>query len=250
MKNPHPPANVLYDGEHVQLLHFPNKSDFTLLTFDIMHAKANGRNAFGKNLCSKLGLNLLAIVPKYPCWYPASEMDHVGQICRNHIDRPAIAYGASMGGYGALRWGRIFGASHALACSPQVTIDPRINRDHDRRYSRFYIENMHEGMEVTANHLNASSVVLYDPKFSPDRYQAEMLMRLRQGVALPAHNMSHNTASCISGSANALSIFSSLMSDKIDDLRKSITKRRKCSERYYVEMADMALRLNRHDLSA
>lgn len=155
-------AEIIFDGEHVQLIHYKRDSQFSLLTFDIMHAKANGRSAFAGKLSEKLGLNLIGVVPKYPCWYPGEDMKQIAGMCRALMTGETIAYGASMGGYGALRWGKEFGASHALACSPQISIDPAYTGSADRRYSKFFQPDRHLDMQVEARHMPESTLVLYD----------------------------------------------------------------------------------------
>jgi hypothetical protein len=61
---------ILHDCEELQVLHFPTESELTLVTFDIMHAKANGKEGFALKLARRLNLNFYAVVPKRPDWYP------------------------------------------------------------------------------------------------------------------------------------------------------------------------------------
>ncbi|MEI4471615.1 tetratricopeptide repeat protein [Frigidibacter sp. MR17.24] len=246
-----PPPEILFDGRHLQVLHFARPSRIGLLSFEIMHARANGRRAFARTLCDRLGLNLVAVVPRHPCWYPAAEMAAAAQLCRERLGLSThrIAYGASMGGYGALRWGRILGASHALACNPQISIDPDDTGPADRRYHRHFDPALHAGMAITAAHLPETSAILYDPWFAPDRHNAEALRALGPVHLLRAPHVAHGTPTCIRGSANALAIFESLIDGDIAAIQRRIARRRREDHRYYLNLARSAMRLGRPELA-
>lgn len=244
------PAPVtLFDGDHLQLVHMPGTAPLTLLTFDIMHARANGRNAFAKKLCARNGFTLLGIVPKHPCWYPEAEIAQIAQICRSLRRGSTIAYGASMGGYGALRWGRHLGADHALACSPQATIDPAVTGDRDRRYHAYFQPVLHADMAVRDQHMPPGSVALYDPHFRPDRFQAGLLADMPNLSLIALPHMAHGTASCLAGSTNARAVFDHLMAAETQALRRRALRQRKGSDTYRLELAATALRHNRPDLA-
>lgn len=236
---------VLFDGQHLQLLHVARGGSLRLLTFDIMHARANGRNAFAKSLCERLGYDLLAIVPKHPCWYPAAEMQRIVPICLALGGPLTVAYGASMGGYGALRWGRALGADHALACSPQDSIDPTVTGAHDQRYARHFRADLHRGMEVDAENLPANSIVLHDPHFRQDRFHADRLKAAgAKLLALP--HMGHRTVETVAGSAHAERVFQDLLAGDLSSLRRRLLARRKENQSYRLHLASHAIQRGRH----
>lgn len=241
---------VLFDGRHLQLLYQPGPAPLTLLTFDIMHARANGRNAFARRLCTRNGLSLLGVVPKYPCWFPGEEIHAIAQICRSKARGSVIAYGASMGGHAALRWGKLLGADRVLACSPQATIDPARTGNADRRYAGFFDAELHADMEVRAEHVAGQAAVLFDPRFRPDRFQAELLARLPTISALPLPFTAHGTAACLTGSANAMQAFEHLLAGNLGALRRQLLARRKQGDRYRLELATAAIQHGRHALAA
>lgn len=240
---------TLFDGAHLQLIYLPGAAPLTLLTFDIMHARANGRNAFAKKLCVRNGFTLLGVVPKHPCWYPAAEIEQIVQTCRDLARGRVIAYGASMGGYGALRWGKHLGAHHVLACSPQATIDPAVTGILDRRYSSYFQPALHPDMAVRDADIPPGSVALYDPRFRPDRFQARLLEGLTHVTPLPLPHMAHGTARCLAGSSNARAIFDHLMAGEVRSLHQRALQVRKGSDTYRLELAVTALRRNRPELA-
>lgn len=245
-----PEPQVVFDGRHLQLIHQPSVAPMTLLTFDIMHARANGRNAYARRLCTRNGLGLLGVVPKYPCWYPEDEIRAIAETCRRLARGRVVAYGASMGGYAALRWGKLLGAHHVLACSPQATIDPAQTGDEDRRYSRFFDPDLHTDMTVRAEHVAGQAAVLFDPRFRQDRFQAGLLARLPNVTPIHLPFVAHGTAGCMTGSANALSAFQHLVAGDFPALRRQLLARRKLGGKYRLELAGAAIRLGRLELAA
>lgn len=242
-------ASLLFDGDHLQLVHLPGDAPLTLLTFDIMHARANGRNAFARRLCERNGFTLLGVVPKHPCWYPGHEIERIADLCRTLARGGTVAYGASMGGYGALRWGRFLGADHVLACSPQISIDPRDTGAEDRRHARFFDPALHGNMRVRPEHLPERAALVYDPRFRLDRFQAGLIADAPQLGMIPLPHMAHGTASCLAGSVPARAAFELLMQGQIAQLRQGLLARRKATPTYRLELASTALRQRRPGLA-
>jgi hypothetical protein len=200
---------LVHDGRHAQVLHFPGTSDITLITFAVMYARADGRNAFASKLADRHGFDIIGIVPKGPNWYPAAEMAVIAPMVRARLDRPALAYGASMGGYGALRYGRACGAQAALAFSPQAHIDPGVTGAGDPRYGRHHDPALHADMTIRAAHLPDRAFALFDPDVDPDLAQASLLPRSVAWV--PLRHMGHKSAGAIVGSAVARAAFAAAM---------------------------------------
>lgn len=197
---------VLFDGQDMQLLHVAGASDYALVTFDIMHARANGRLAFALKLALKHDLAFFGIVPRRPHWYPAAEALRCAEIVAKAKDRPALGYGASMGGYGILKYGAACDLDTALAMSPQATIDPRVTVDHDPRYGRYYDRDAHGDMQVQTTDLAPRSYAVCDPHFRPDAFQRDLLGAAVQTVDVPY--MGHHSSKAMIPSANALARFS------------------------------------------
>lgn len=240
---------IIYDSEFVQALCQPGDFPFGLLTFDIMHAKANGRNAFARQFCQKNGIPLIAVVPKYPCWYPRDDMQVLSRIIRDIAPQTMIAYGASMGGYGALRWGKSCGARAVLACSPQASIDPQSTGVRDRRYAKYFRPDLHLDMDVRPEHLTARNLIIHDPYFRPDAFQASLFSSSNDVHHILAPHMSHRVVGCMTGSGNALGIFGALLEGDMAFIRKSILARRKGNANYYLGIAAHARKSGRYDLA-
>jgi pimeloyl-ACP methyl ester carboxylesterase len=249
MMSKHPQADILFDGEDMQVRHYRAQSEFRLITFDIMHARASGRSAFGLRLTQKNTIDHIAIIPKYPCWYPRREAESVARIVSALKDRPTVAYGASMGGYGALRWGRQAGADSALACSPQFSIEPEILGDLDRRYRAHFNPNLHEDMSIKPEHLPKFSVAVYDPKFKPDSNHIALMRHLPGLYAIPVPYMAHSTTQCVSGSSNFITILAAILYGNLHEAREIIAKRRKTLDLRRIYLSQDCLSKGHHNIA-
>lgn len=86
------------------------------------------RPGFGEVFFDANEIDAIHIVPRNNDWYQYPEID---EACRRVRALTAsyphvVAYGQSMGGYGAIRLGGRVGAQVALAISPQFSIDPTV----------------------------------------------------------------------------------------------------------------------------
>ena len=214
-----------------------------------MHAKANGVGAFGGELAAKLGINLIGIVPRSPCWYPQAEIEIIADLLRGKVRGPAIAYGASMGGYGALRWGKALGATHALACSPQATIDPAVTGVADKRYSRYFDTELHRNMAIKPGDAPDGSVFVHDPTCAPDRFHADILSTLPGMTGIIAPHIGHQSGFCVSGTQHWLSVMKDLMAGDLFSLRRRVLAKRKESAQYDLGLAEHAGRCRRIDFA-
>lgn len=86
------------------------------------------RPGFGEVFFDANGIDAIHIIPRNNDWYQYPEIE---EACRRVRELAAsyshvVAYGQSMGGYGAIRLGGRVGAHVALAISPQFSIDPAV----------------------------------------------------------------------------------------------------------------------------
>lgn len=86
------------------------------------------RPGFGEVFFDANGIDAIHVVPRNNDWYQYSEIDEAcSRICKLTASYPhVVAYGQSMGGYGAIRLGGRVGAQVSLAISPQFSIDPAV----------------------------------------------------------------------------------------------------------------------------
>lgn len=96
-------------------------SEMCVISFSHMDFGQTGALYWGRDVLAKLGVSAVGVVCRGNTWFPAGDVRAAlrksGRPWMRHPDR--VAYGFSMGGYGALRHGRRFGATSTLALSAQ-----------------------------------------------------------------------------------------------------------------------------------
>src|SRR5580692_2443694 len=99
-----------------------------VITFDgYTDNRSLDRPGFGEDFFRSRSIDAVHIISRENDWYQHAAMSAVTEIVAELTKpyRRVVAYGSSMGGYGAIRFGGMAGASVALAISPQFSIDPR-----------------------------------------------------------------------------------------------------------------------------
>lgn len=231
---------VLYDGEHIQLIHIPGHSAYTLLTFDIMHAKANGTSAFASGLAQSRNINFFGIVPKHPCWYPHQETKEALAILTALKDRPTIVYGASMGGYGTLKYGKAAGGDVAIALGPQATINGAVCGKVDQRYHKFYDKALHghgDAMRVAEADLCETTIIGVDPEMDKDAFQTSLMPESEKINIVPLTYMGHKCAKAMTPSAHCVAIFETALAGKTDEVATLMRQNRDQSLEYFIGLA-------------
>ncbi len=119
-------TRIVYDDEEIRVIWHPGQNDFVLITFGDMRATVQGHRYFADKPAQKANIAALGFVAKSPNWYPAKNVRRAFQAISSLIaDYPTkIAYGGSMGGYAAVKFSGLFGASHVIAFCPQWSLDP------------------------------------------------------------------------------------------------------------------------------
>ena len=105
------------------------------VTFDsYTDSRTLDRRGFGEDFLRARGIDAIHVINRENLWYQHEELPAAlaAVAAATQGYRIIIAYGSSMGGYAALRYGRACGASVGLAISPQYSIDPQIVPFEDR----------------------------------------------------------------------------------------------------------------------
>ncbi|TQI73284.1 tetratricopeptide repeat protein [Bosea sp. AK1] len=146
------------------------------------------RPAFGEEAFAQAGLPAIHVVNRRNSWYQEPEWrEMVAAVAAAAAPyRRVLAYGSSMGGYAALRFGKMIGAAAALAISPQYSM-ARDKAGFDTRWAK-PVRRIRWRREL-AGPLPADlpAVIVYDPAHAADRRHVELIageMRI-QRVALP-----------------------------------------------------------------
>jgi len=141
-----------------------------VVTFESYHDDPGfARSGFGQSFFAREGLTAIHVLSAGNDWYQHAEMDEALACIRAATQGAArlLAYGSSMGGYAAIRFADAIGATHALALSPQYTIDRR----RFPKERRWYNDQRRIAFRADYNGAiacRADVVVAYDPMMPMD----------------------------------------------------------------------------------
>ena len=172
-------AQTIYEADDIKAIYQPGQSDYVVFSFNGMGFVDNGEAFFGARFFASRRIAAVGIVDTKSTWYRhplvADAIAAIAAFAPLHNGQRRVTYGASMGAYGALKYGRALDAHAAIAIGPQTSIDPSRVAAFDRRYQRFFVPSLHERMDVAAVDLCPHNFVFFDPASPLDRRHVAML---------------------------------------------------------------------------
>ncbi|MBP0444209.1 hypothetical protein J8J14_05405 [Roseomonas sp. SSH11] len=197
----------------------------TLVTFGDYPARPFQPGFWAIGPASRLGWPALGFVAHRPNWYPAASMAAAAAALRGRIGPVALGYGYSMGGYAALKHGRLLGLTHALALSPQASIAPA-DLPGDTRYHAHFDPALHAGMRVGAGEPPVRAWMLFDPAHAADALNAGLLAPLGPRP-VPVRGVYHGTIRLLAGQEPFEAALDALLRDDLPALRRMLRARRR-----------------------
>lgn len=239
---------IIYEDDDVFAVHQPGSSRFTLVTFGSLTQRPDGMSFWGQKPVSRLGLDAIGILAKRENWYPRSAMARAAPTIVARLQPVRIGYGHSMGGYGALKHGALLGLTHALAVSPQGSIDPA-EVPTDLRYHSYFRPEQHASMRVEAEDLAPLAVQVVDPYQRQDRAQAELIAATGRVHTIPLPYMFHATAQHLAGTAVLRDVLDLLLAGDIPGLR-SVLRRHRATSAHWARCVGRAALAHDHPAMA
>lgn len=185
-----------------------------VVTFDSYHEPHGlDRPGFGEAFFRSEGVTAIHVLSHGNDWFQTNEISPVIQIIREASAgaERLLAYGSSMGGYAALRFGGPIGAHVALALSPQFSLDRAKVRFEtrwaaDQRRIRF--RKAIDGRIVPAPRM----ILAFDPAIEADRRHAELFAAATHVELMPLPRAGHP----VGGFLNDVRLLRSLVFDALD----------------------------------
>jgi tetratricopeptide (TPR) repeat protein/ADP-heptose:LPS heptosyltransferase/glycosyltransferase involved in cell wall biosynthesis len=220
-----PKPGVVFDDADLRVVFRPAASSSLLITFSNMLFRPNGDDFWARTMCEKAGLSALGFVAKSPNWFPLSAMLAASEALTPYLaaytDR--VAYGNSMGAYGALKYSGLLGASTIVAFCPQYSIDPAQVGHFDKRFIGHFRPDVHEGMEIRPENISGRPFLFYDPFEKPDLAHIERIAQAcSEPRLLPAAMTGHNTIGLFAGTKIGSDMLRACIEDRPRDLAKAI----------------------------
>ncbi|GGJ14408.1 hypothetical protein GCM10011320_22020 [Neoroseomonas lacus] len=157
----------------------------------------------------------IGFMPKHGNWYPKEDIELIRPSIEPLLSKykTRLAYGFSMGGYGAIKHSRALGATHVLAMSPQWSIDPEV-APWERRYLHF-IDKCSENMEIVDDDCGGEIYVIFD-NMNKDRFHAEKISSAAAVNSIQAPLTGHDTWKLFLSSATMRALFDAVFNgDKL-----------------------------------
>lgn len=132
-----------------------------------------------------------------------------------------------MGGYAAIKYSRLLGASHVIALCPQWSIDRNDCPDFDTGWGEFFTEDLRD-MAIRSNDVQGKVYIFVDPFEKRDMSHYKMIYSVYPTVNLIKTPMiGHHVTSVFAGTDNLEKLLISCQDEKIADLKSFSRKTRK-----------------------
>ena len=176
----HSNEKVLFDGKDIRLIVNDSGSDVSLLTFSPRpQYPGNNMVGFGRDFIVNEGYTGAYVIAKWAHWWQSEEVDKAIRILTGTkcfaAARHRLAYGGSMGGFGALKFAAAFGCNSALIVSPQISVQPELASFETRwadDIAKIAFRNPDARTDISAD---CRYQIIYDPFDSLDRQHIAML---------------------------------------------------------------------------
>jgi len=222
-------TQVVYDDDEIRVIWHPGQTDFVLITFGDLITPAQGHRYFADKPAHKADIAALGIVAKSANWYPAGHVLRAYEAISPLIkDYPVkVAYGGSMGGYAAIKFSRLFGATHVIALCPQWSLDLAECEGINPGWQEHVRPDM-TGMGIRAADIHGEVFLFVDRLNPMDMFHCRMIIRAFGGAeVINVPCVGHNVTSVFAGTNNLLALIAACRARDIPALRLFVRRTRR-----------------------
>ncbi|WP_373506232.1 hypothetical protein [Aestuariivirga sp.] len=208
----------LFDDPHLSAEYFPAQGQTLVITFSSFSGNREIPSRFGFPFLITKGIPAIYIVAKQNHWWQVEGLVGMCATIRRYskqFDR-VVAYGSSMGGYGALLTADAVGATHVLAVSPQTVIG---NPDFPLKENwAAFIAQRPILRDDVRNRLGGARevMVLYDPALQRDLLHFEHIAGLPAVRGFPTPFASHKILRSLQEMGILSQVIVSLLRGEVD----------------------------------
>jgi len=194
------------------------------------------RPGFGEDYFRGRGVDAIHVLSRENRWYQHAELaDALATVAAATAgyDR-VIAYGSSMGGFAALRYGALSGATVGLALSPQFSVDPTIV-PFDRRWAEDVARIAFRDEEPLPS--LAEQYIAFDPADAHDRRHFALFAARSSSRGVPVPHGGHPVGSYLVETGMLQSLLEEIESGAFDPLayaRELRARRRRSGHYFYI----------------
>ncbi|MBB5690029.1 thioredoxin-like negative regulator of GroEL [Roseomonas alkaliterrae] len=205
-----PPSRLLHEAQGIRVFHRPGRTAWSLIVLGPRQPDPQPHNWWGIGLARREEVDVIGIAARDFTWFPPAAMAELLPVIRATARPEAVAYGFSMGGYAALKYGRALGARGVLALSPQYSIDPA-DGTVGRRGLTYYDPALHAGMRVTPGEYPDPALLIWDPLVGPDDRHARAIAALPGIRPLPLRMAGHATPAVLAETRRIVPVAEALL---------------------------------------
>lgn len=199
---------LVFENQEIEIHYIKRASDTVLISFSAVNHKEDKRSLTAEKQAEAAEYSLVAVTAKRNNWFPEwaveAARETVAAIVSAYTHR--IAYGHSMGAYGAIRYSGLFKCTAVLALAPQFTIDPATLGRKDMRFASYFKEH-NAGMDIKSDHVSGRIFVLADPKCLPDKVHIDLLADSISLDLVPAYYCGHDVVWALASTPVMLALF-------------------------------------------
>lgn len=238
---------ILYEDSEIKVIWQSGTSDFLLITFGDLVSLASGDKFYADNPVTKLNLNCIGFMAKKPNWFPSENMKaaigHI-QIMSQFTSR--IAYGGSMGGYAAIKYSALLGATEVIAFCPQWSIDPKECVGKKNGYESKFKPSM-AAMGIRKEDISGKICIFYDPSHEVDSFHFNQITALCENfISVKVYMAGHHITAILAGTSNLFAIIESVRLSDIERLKDIVNLSRRKSR--YRKLTLLQRAMNRHPM--
>lgn len=221
---------IIFESAHLKVMFRRGSSAYALITFNPATLEAKGTRYWCESIADKADLTTFGVMTPDSNWYAAEDMRKLAEVMAPLLAgfRQVIAYGSSMGGYGALKYGRMLGATHVLSFAPQWSIAPSDVGEWDLRFLDAYRTEFHQGMRISPGDSVLNPIVFYDPFFEVDRLNVDRIVETCESTqTVRAYLTGHFPVNVFAGTEKVLALFDMCLTGDIESIRRRSTELRR-----------------------
>ena len=218
---------IIYEDEDIRAFLKKGSSNFLLITFSDLTGV--GKDVFfAEKPVFKNNISCIGVIAKKTNWYPSKNMiklkKNVAPLTSAY--RNIVLYGGSMGGYAAVKYSRLFCATHVIALCPQWSINPTECDGLQGRLARFYNDSM-GNMGITKSDVSGSVYLFSDPHDVVDDFHRKMIQKNCDSEFIKFYSAGHTVTTIVAGSNNLSLLIESCINGQLSKLKKFVGRVKK-----------------------
>lgn len=224
----------LYEDDDIAVRRIGTGSGTAVLSYSPMNHNFAKKGIPAHSALRRMGHDVFGIIAKKNNWYPRASIEAAAQRLRPMLAEyeTRLAYGSSMGAYGAIKYSALLQCDRVLALAPQVSIDPADVGKWDTRFTRNFSAVKNNAMRITAPDIGGHVTAIFDPMCATDAQHVKLLADLAVVEPIPAYFCDHYVISPIASFSRLSALMEAVIADNPEQARAVYRSARKASPYY------------------